>query len=776
MRKTARWGIRIVAVGCLGVVLWLGYLWPRVVGLLSLDQTHHGWTFPSILYSDWLILEKNKPISVEQIERHLKRAGYVLSPKPLPQPGAFFVQMPRLIIHLRAFSIPNRRDSFQKEQFLQIEESQDAIEKLEASADGTHWTETASARLEPAPITRFYDQSFENREFVRPERIPVLMGKAVVAVEDRRFFTHWGWDPRGMGRAALQDLRQGRLSQGGSTLTQQLAKNIFLTRQRTFWRKILEVFASMLIEMRYSKDEILGLYLNQVYLGQDGPVSISGVESASRHYFAKPAADLDLAQCATLAGLIRSPLLYSPTAHPDLCVERRNSVLNKMREQGFITSRQEREAEAEPLELSMPKSRADAASLYFVDHVRALLLERYSASALTSQGLKIFSSLDPFLQEGAEDALKNSTHEVALVALDPQTGMIRAMVGGRNYVKSQFNRATQAKRQPGSTFKPFVYAAALEDKEKGWTLAGLLNDSPIHLRVPGQETLWTPKNYDGTFRGRVTLAQALMHSLNIPTVILTQSISPEKAVALAHRLGIDSDIQAVPSVGLGTSEVTLLELTSAYGVFATSGMRTKPLSIKAIYDHNGNLLEEAEFEPQQVLDAMTAYLINWTLNQAMIQGTAQAAITLGMTGGYAGKTGTTDEGKDAWFIGYSPKIVCGVWIGDDTPRASGLTGPSHALPLWMSFMKRSGLERSAQSFEIPQGIQFKKIDQTSGLLARSGCPDVATMPFAGDTFPTIYCPNHPGGVIGLLRRWFGSTQSIPMRPPSPLVPKLPHKT
>jgi penicillin-binding protein 1B len=761
-----RWALRTFFVVCLGLALWLLFLWPTISGLLTLDQTHRGWTFPSTIYSDWLILQTNQPISLEQVERHLKQAGYTPLPSPL-KPGAYLRQGSSLLIHVRATYIPDHVNTYESERFLKIT-GQAQIDKLEASPDGSRWESVESVRLEPVPIARLYDQSLENRDFIRPERIPMHLKNAVVAVEDRRFFTHGSWDLRGMARAIREDLRQGRIAQGGSTITQQLAKNIFLTRERTLWRKLLELGVAELIELRYSKEEILGLYLNQVYLGQDGAVSISGVETASKHYFSKPAFSLSLSECAMLAGLIRSPLLYSPLLNPNRSKDRRNLVLDRMRQEGFISRQDAEAARAEPLGLSLSRNRTDTASLYFVDEVRGQLLNRYSQTALTSQGMKIYTTLDPFLQETAARAVKNFPHETALVALRSDTGFVRALVGGRSHTQSQFNRATQARRQPGSAFKPFVYAAALDGWKTSsppWTLASLLDDSPLTLTLPDQSEPWSPRNYDGHFRGRVTVARALEESLNVPTARLTQAVSPRAAAALARKMGIESPLREVLSIGLGTNEVTLIELCSAYTAFGGGGQRAHPLLVKSVINHEGKILEENVPERENVLDPPTAYLVTWALNQALIQGTGRAAVALGMTGGFAGKTGTTEEGRDAWFIGYSPGLLCGVWVGDDTPRASGLSGPGNALPLWMAFMRASGLDKNAKPFEVPPDIQFKKVDENSGLLARSGCPNVVTMPFAGETAPTTYCPDHPGGVIGLLRRWFGTTpaaKSIPL--------------
>jgi len=754
-----RWLKGTALVVCVGVALRVFFLWFEIAGLSTLDRTRQGWTFPSTVYSDWLTLRTSEPLPLEWFENYLRKAGYTeVSSADLPGPGAYEIQGDWLFVHTRPFFSPSRSEAYQGEQFLRIKDSSSSIDRLEVSTDGRSWTGSDTARLEPIAIAHFYDQSSQNREFILPERIPPALKNAVVAIEDRRFFSHGAWDIRAIGRAAWDDVKRGRAAEGGSTLTQQLAKNIFLTREKTLWRKFLELGVAEMIELRYSKPEILGMYLNQVYLGQDGAVSVSGVGAAAKYYFNKPVSSLNLAECATLAGMVRSPLLYSPLVDPERARSRRNFVLDRMRLEGTVSPEEAEAAKSRPLGLSLSRGRGREMGLYFVDHVRNLLLDHYSPAALTSQGMNIFTTLDPFLQEAAERALQDSSHEVALVALDPATGFVRALVGGRNHRSSSFNRATQARRQPGSAFKPFVYGAALDQWRSGgtsWTLASLLSDSTFTASLPGQPELWSPRNYDGIFRGRVTVATSLEESLNVPTARLTQAISPSAVAAFARKAGIESPLKAVLSIGLGTNEVTLLELCSAYTGFAEGGQQSFPFFIKSVMGHDGTILEEDALQRKSVIDPATAYLVTWTLNQALIQGTARAAVALGMTGAFAGKTGTTEAGHDAWFIGYSPEILCGVWVGDDAPRSSGLSGPGSALPRWMSFMKISGLDRYSMPFPVPPGIQFRKVDESSGLLARSGCPRVVTMPFAGDTVPLAYCAEHPGGVIGLLRRWFG---------------------
>ena len=767
MRRIAKWAVFIAII--LLVVRGL-FLWFEITGLLALDQTRRGWTFPSTVYSDWLIVRVGEPMSLDWIANYLKKAGYEPTPSPdHPGPGTYRRQGDLLLVHTRPFFSPSRSEAYEGERFLRVKGSF-SIGRIEISPDGHSWSRAEAARLEPIPIARFYDQSTENREFILPERIPPMLKNAVVSVEDRRFFTHGAWDIRAIGRAAWDDLRTGRLVEGGSTLTQQIAKNIFLTKKKTLWRKLLELGVAEMIELRYRKPEILGIYLNQVYLGQDGPVSVSGVATGARYYFGKSVSSLTLPECATLAGMIRSPLLYSPLADPMRTFLRRNFVLDHMVMEGFISREEAASAKAKPLGLSMFRSARRTAGPYFVDHVRTLLLDRYSPMALTSQGMKIFTTFDPFLQEAAEKSLAGSSHETAVVVLDPATGFVRALVGGRNHATSQFNRATQARRQPGSAFKPFVYGAALDrwrSSGASWTLASLLYDSTFTATIPGQEELWKPRNYDNFFRGRVTVAISLEDSLNVPTARLTQAISPDAAAAFAQKMGIESPLKAVLSIGLGTNEVSLLELCSAYTPFAAAGWRAQPLLIKSVTGHDGSILEENASRRESVLDPATAYLVTWALNQALIQGTGRAALALGMTGGFAGKTGTTEQGRDAWFIGYSPDILCGVWVGDDQPHASGLSGPGNALPHWLRFMQIAGLDHRPRPFSIPPEIQFRKVDENSGLLARSGCPEVVTMPFAGATAPTAYCMEHPGGVIGLLKRWFGAVPTPLHHPPVP---------
>lgn len=609
----------------------------------------------------------------------------------------------------------------------------------------------------------------QNRSPVSLEEVPQDFIEAIVSTEDRRFRSHWGIDLLGIARAALHNLRAGKIVEGGSTITQQLAWNLFLTHERTVSRKIREAVLALRIERRYSKDEILEMYVNQIYFG-DGTY---GIDAAARDFFGKRPSELDLAECALLAGLPRNPRDYSPRRNPDLAKRRRSLILRSMLDTGAISEEQMRQAVEEPIEV-LPKGSGGRKAPYFVEMVRLYLDEVYGSRHVYEAGYVVYTTLDLDLQEVAEAALESHLAEIeiqarkkitkasydtsstdqadrptvmpylqgAVVAMDPNTGFIRALVGGRDFDDSNFNRATQAYRQAGSAFKPFTYAAALD---AGYTTADLLLDAPLVMELPtGQE--WVPANFDNEFRGPVTLREALNHSINIPAIRLLTRLGASTVAEYAHRLGIHSSIPAVPSIALGTPEVTLLDLTSAYTAFSNMGIRVEPLAVLKVVDQNGIVLEENETISEEVLDAQTAYLVTTMLESAVNEGTGRKARAMGLTGPAAGKTGTYDDYTDAWFIGFIPDLVAGVWVGYDVKQPIGGkstgTGSAAALPIWTKLMLAVSDTSTATSFRRPREIVTRRVCLVTGLLATDRCPEFRTEVFKAGTEPNETCYLH----------------------------------
>ncbi len=584
----------------------------------------------------------------------------------------------------------------------------------------------------------------ENRTPVSLTDVPAMLINALIATEDTRFYSHHGLDLRGIARAFIRNIRAHKVLEGGSTLTQQLAKVLFLTPERSYTRKLKEMALALRIEQRYTKQEILSLYLNQVYFGSGA----YGVEAAAHAYFGKSVKELDIAECALLAGLPRSPKHYSPFKAPESARGRRAYVLSRMAEMGSISRAQAEDAKKEPLP-SRPIERAGGPAPYFVEYIRQKVEDRFGASILYSGGLDIYTSINDDLQKYAElavteglikiEARHRKTHapqplQAALVAIEPFTGHILAMVGGRDFSESQFNRAWQALRQPGSSFKPIIYAAALE---RGFCATDILDDSPITIKIDRNKT-WSPENFSHTYQGPVTLRKALAQSLNIPTVKLFEKIGADEVIRYARNFGIRSPLSRYLSLALGSSDITLFELTSAYTVFANHGTKLGPVSILTITDNSGRILYTNDALPVQVMKPETAYLMTNLLKGVVEQGTGWQARELGRP--VAGKTGTTNDYRDAWFIGYTPNIVAGVWVGYDDHRSIGTkeTGARAALPLWLSFMKKAVADREPEDFSVPEGIIFKQVDPRTGLLSSDSCPSFREA-FLQGTEPRKYC-------------------------------------
>jgi penicillin-binding protein 1A len=627
------------------------------------------------------------------------------------------------------------------------------------------WTRTVLYDVHGNTIKSFFE---EDRVIVPLDEIPQHLSNAFIAIEDRKFYRHWGLNVFAIGRALAEDIIARRIVRGASTITQQLARNIFpahVSREQTLNRKIKEAIVAIRIERHYTKDEILSMYLNQIYFG-DGAY---GVEAAARKFFGKRVSDLTLAECSLLAGLPRNPSAYSPKRHFDRAKQRQSIVLSSMTEMEMISAAEAAEAKAESLTILQAETAEVGA--YFSEHVRRILEAKYGADALYRQGLKVHTTLDLGLQEAAERVVEQNLRAMekrlryepkdtlatgprqdrglatdyiqgALIAVDPQSGHIKAMVGGRDFLDSHWNRATQAMRQPGSAFKVFVYTAAIDN---GMTPADIIMDDPIVVNMP-DSTQWRPKNFTEDYKGPVTLRHALAKSINIPAIKLAERIGQGTVINYARRMGIESPLRPYMSIALGSFEVTLLEVTSAFGVLATSGIRTEPIAITRIESRDGRILERHVPRRSEAVSAQTAYIVNSMLQSVVKEGTAQALKWRGLTRTLAGKTGTTDEYTDAWFIGFSPDLVCGVWVGFDEKRSMGPkeTGARVALPIWSDFMTLALAGIPDRPFPEPHGIVRREICKESGLLATNQCPETITEVFISGTETLRFCDLHRG--------------------------------
>lgn len=593
----------------------------------------------------------------------------------------------------------------------------------------------------------------ENRtRILSSQEIPQIMKGAVVAIEDERFYEHYGIDIVGIARAMAKNIQAGRVVQGASTLTQQLVKNAFLTSEKTFKRKAIEAMMAFQLERKYSKEEILTLYLNEIYFGHGA----YGLAAASEIYFNKDPKDLTVAECAMLAGIPKSPVAYSPIRNPKNNDVRRSLVLSKMVELGFITPAQYEEAKLEVPKLCELKAQEIKAP-YFVTYVRDQLLEKYGANLVYNGGLKVHTTLDFEFQEYADQAMASAPIfkefpiqkypglNGSLVCLDPKNGHIKALYGGRSFEQSQFNRVTQAFRQPGSSFKPFVYACALEE---GMLPGDSVVDEYISYTNPWTRKVWSPKNYDLKYHGTVTLMKALCKSFNVPAVKLIDKLTPAKVIRFAKRLGVTAQMEPNLSLALGSGQFTPLEMATAYGVFANMGIYSRPLSILKVVDRDGNILEENLPKAKEVMKAVNAAMICDMLKIAVDRGTGARAKVAGKVVG--GKTGTTNDYVDAWFNGITPDLVTIVQFGFDMPKTlgKGKAGGSVAGPVWKAFMEKVLKSYPNNDFPVPDGAVRCRVCMITGKLASKGCPgnEVVSQVYPIESQPLTEC-RHGGGPV-----------------------------
>ncbi|PKN18701.1 MAG: penicillin-binding protein [Deltaproteobacteria bacterium HGW-Deltaproteobacteria-6] len=588
----------------------------------------------------------------------------------------------------------------------------------------------------PSIASRVFDENnelideffLEDRKLIKISDVPKIAQHAFVAAEDSRFYQHQGVDLQSIFRAMFKNVEAGKIVQGGSTITQQVAKLMYLTPERKYIRKLKEAILSYRIDKYLSKDEILNLYLNQIYLGH----GTYGIESASIGYFGKSAKDLILPEAALLAGLPKAPTTYSPFLSLDRAKQRQVYVLTRMMEEGFITKEQMDKAVAAPIKLR-PMKPKDKVAAYFVEHVRRYVQEKYGADVLYKEGLSIYTTLNLSAQKAARDALIKGLTEMeergkaekglaqgALYCMDVKTGAIRALVGGRDFSKSEFNRATQSRRQPGSAFKPLIYTAAFD---KGMNPSTRFVDSPIVFEDPSQDDgLWKPKNFDGKFLGPITMRTALVQSRNVVTVKILQEIGIDYATSYAANMGIESSLSKNLSLALGSSGVTLQELVRAYGVLGNGGKKVTPYFIRKIVDRTGNVFEEAKVISEQVIDSRIAFMTTYVMQDVVESGTGRRVKSIGRP--VAGKTGTTNDIRDAWFIGFTPSLITGVWIGYDQEKSLGKqeVGGRAAAPVWLYFMEKALANAPVEAFPAPEGIVFVKVDHKSGRPTQASGP------------------------------------------------------
>jgi penicillin-binding protein 1A len=602
----------------------------------------------------------------------------------------------------------------------------------------------------PSAVTRIYSADkvllaelfVEKRKPVPLKLIPHYLKAALIATEDRSFYQHSGVDLKGILRAIIRDIQAGEFVEGASTITQQLAKTLFLTPRKIIVRKIKEAILAFQLERRYTKDEILELYLNQVYFGS----SAYGVESAAGIFFGKTVQDLDLAECALIAGMPKAPSLYSPLVNEELSVKRRNTVLKQMKDTGIITAAAYLEASKEPLNTG-EKDKNSIKAPYFVEYIKELLEETLGSSLLYKGGLTVFTTLDIELQKAAERSVSKGLlaletrmqqnkiidpdPQAALVSLDVHTGGILAMVGGKDFFNSPFNRAVAARRQPGSAFKSIVYAHAIE---RGFPQNTIILDAPVAFKDFDKKE-WQPQNFSKSYQGEMTLRMALSMSKNIPAVRLIEMLGPNSVARFGYDLGIESNLAPNLSLALGTSEVTLLDLTAAYAVFPNRGNRIKPFGVVEVLDRRGRILWRVKPQKKVAMSQAGAAIMTNMLEGVIQEGTGKKARVIQQP--IAGKTGTTNDYKDALFIGFSPSIAAGVWVGQDAFSTLGAweTGAKAALPIWIEFMQNAPVKIPFQYFDIPDNVVKVRMSPLTGRLAPDDSPGAVNALFKQGTEP-----------------------------------------
>ena len=746
-------GVMLLGIG--SVVLYGAYLATFLE--LPRNEDHP----PLRLYTAPFQLKPGLSLKTARLPDRLHRLGYRASRGPVATSGDYQLTPEALTVYLHS-----QPDIHVKASIVTLELDEGRVTQVLSEPDRSP---IFPVYLEPELISGLRGGSRQVREWIPLADMPPHLVSSVLAVEDRRFFSHFGIDPIAIGRAIWRNLTTGGVVQGGSTITQQLAKNLFYSPQRTLGRKVKEALAAVVLETKYRKQEILESYLNEIYLGQAGFVSIYGVGEAAHRYFGKTLEELTVGEIAMIAGLIKGPNTYAPAKHRALARQRRDVVLKLLRDQGRLTEQEWKVAVNESLPVAPPDDvLADAP--YFVDTVLREV-EDVIGTPLP-EGLRIDSTLDPMIQQVAAEGLENGLLKLeraypalkgqegvlqgAVAVLEPSTGAIVALVGGRDYRVSQFNRAVQAHRQAGSLFKPFVYLAAFETsragKQPSFTPASLLADEPVTFE--SETGNWSPQNYDRQFRGSVTLRNALEQSLNVPAVRVAKTVGTQPIIEVLHQLGVTAGLADDLSIALGSPAVSLLEMATAYGALANGGILVKSSSVRMTSDRDGTKLWNPGPDRRQAVSPQAAYLITSILEGVIQRGTATKAKALGLSGAIAGKTGTTDGYRDAWFVGYTWDLVIGVWVGFDDERAVKLTGAQAALPIWMEIARRI-LPEEVALFAPPPGVITRLIDPKTGQLATSQCPEQIEEVFIEGTEPTVYCEIHGGGIWERLRHTFG---------------------
>ncbi|MES3041495.1 MAG: penicillin-binding protein 1B [Pseudomonadota bacterium] len=718
----------------------------RLDGIVREKFEGKRWAIPAKVFARPLTLQVGLPLGLSEVRSELTALNY-RELAGAPTPGTFSQQNNTLYLHTRGFAFAESQR--EPAQVLRLQFAGQRISSLASTLPRAN----GSVRLEPMVIGGIYPSQNEDRVLIQLKEAPPHLVDALIATEDQRFYHHIGISVRGILRAVWVNFSSGSVRQGGSTLTQQLVKNFYLTDERSLRRKANEAIMAMLLEWHYDKNEILETYLNEVNLGQQGSRSVNGFGLAAQYYFGQPIAELSLPQVALLVGMVKGPSYYNPRRQPERARERRNIVLDNLYREGFISAPARDQAMLMPLGVIAKPTAASNIYPDFLDLVRRQLRESYQPEDLSSQGLQIFTTLDPRMQNAAEQALVGTIErlrgqgralkkiEGVVVAADSQTGELRALVGGSGLFTG-YNRAIDASRQVGSLLKPVIYLTALGTGQYTW--ASPLDDGPVEV-VSDAGKLWQPQNYDQQSHGIVTLQSALAHSYNQASVRLGMTLGLPAIMQTLQQLGVKVESKPYPSLLLGALNQTPMQMLQLYQTLLSGGIRAPLQSIVAVVNAEGRPLQQFVSERQQVVDPADAYLLHYGLQQVMRQGTgAPAYQRLPSTWVLAGKTGTTNDLRDSWFAGSAGRTLAVVWLGRDDNQPIGLSGGTGALPVWIDFMQR--LQPAAPLPAVPAGVSWQWIDAASGRLSAESCSGAMRVPLAVKSMPTEQTPCASGGV------------------------------
>ncbi len=731
MRPWLGWALKLSLVGLVVLAVFAVYLDAVVQEKFSGKR----WTVPAKVYARPLELFVGQKLAKDDFLKELDALGYRRE-NTVAGPGGVSVAGNNIELHSRGFQF---YESTEPAQRVRVRFSGDYVAGLTQAGGGN----LAVARLEPLLIGGLYPAHQEDRVLIKLEQVPPYLVETLVAIEDREFFNHFGVSPKGIARAVWINATAGQLRQGGSTLTQQLVKNFYLTNERSLSRKATEAMMAVLLELHYDKKDILEAYLNEVFLGQDGQRAVHGFGLASQYFFSQPLSELKLDQVALLVGMVKGPTYYNPRRNPERALERRNLVLDVLAEQGVASAEEVEAAKQKPLGITRRGSLADSSFPAFLDLVKRQLREDYQEQDLTEEGLRIFTSFDPILQLKAESALADTLKrlsgrkgvdqvEAGMVVTSPESGEVQAIIGSRQPRFAGFNRALDAVRPIGSLIKPAIYLTALE-RPSQYTLTSLLEDQPFSIKGANGQ-VWSPQNYDRKAHGTIYLYQGLVNSYNLSTAKLGLEIGVPDVLKTLNRLGVEQEWPAYPSMLLGAGGLSPMSVANMYQTLANGGFNTPLRSIRNVLAADGQPLKRYPFQIQQRFDSGAIYLLQNAMQRTMSEGTGRSVYSqLPRSLVLAGKTGTSNDSRDSWFAGFSQDVLAVVWLGRDDNGPTPLTGATGALQVWTDFMRKA--DPLPLDMPVPDNVVQAWIDATSGQGTDPSCPNAVQMPYIRGSQP-----------------------------------------